>query len=231
MAEGEHQPGVPAAIETFIFDLDNTLYRADSNLFAQIESRMTEFIAHRLDVHPGEAYALQHFYFRTYGSTLNGLMICDGVDPEEFLSYVHDVDLSPLHPDPKMRPALQQLRGRRFIFTNGSRAHSERVLKQIQLDGLWDDIWDIHTVGFAPKPKPEAYQRIVAAGGFDPHRAAMFEDTARNLVPAKALGMTTVLVRTPSRWAIQGPQVDAGPPLHFDHEIDDLADFLQTMAA
>jgi putative hydrolase of the HAD superfamily len=216
-------------IETWIFDLDNTLYQADSNLFAQIESRMTEFIAHRLDVHPGEAYALQHFYFRTYGSTLNGLMICDHVDPEEFLSYVHDVDLSPLHPNPALRPALARLPGRRYIFTNGCRRHAQRVLEQIQLAELWDDIWDIRTLDFKPKPLPEAYTRVVEVGAFDPHAAAMFEDTARNLVPAYDLGMTTVLIRTGSRWSIQGPQVAATPRQTFHHEIDDLGDFLQTI--
>ena len=218
------------SIETWIFDLDNTLYHADSNLFAAIESRMTEFIAHRLDVHPGEAYTLQHFYFRTYGSSLRGLMECDHVDPEEFLSYVHNVDLSPLHPDPKLRTALMRLPGRRFIFTNGCRNHAARVLDQIGLAGLWDDIWDIRTLAYVPKPRPEAYQRIVEAGGFDPHRAAMFEDTARNLVPALDIGMTTVFIRSDSRWSLQGPETaTAAPRRHFHHEIDDLADFLQTI--
>lgn len=216
-------------IGTWIFDLDNTLYRADSNLFVQIESRMTEFIAHRLDVHPGEAYALQHFYYRTYGSTLNGLMECDHVDPEEFLSYIHDVDLTPLRPDPAMRPALMRLPGRRTIFTNGCKNHALRVLDRIGLSGLWDDIWDIRTFGFVPKPQPAAYERIVEAGGFDPHRAAMFEDTARNLVPALAMGMTTVFLHSDERWSIQGPAAGAPLKVHFHHVIDDLAKFLQTI--
>lgn len=216
-------------ISTWIFDLDNTLYHADSNLFAQIESRMTEFIAHRLDVHPGEAYTLQHFYYRSYGSSLRGLMECDHVDPEEFLSYVHNVDLSPLHPDPRMRPGLMRLPGRRYVFTNGCRNHAERVLKQIALDGLWDDIWDIRTIGFVPKPQAEAYAKIVDIGGFDPRAAAMFEDTARNLVPAHALGMTTVFIKNGSRWSLQGPETAATPRQAFTHEIDDLADFLQTI--
>jgi putative hydrolase of the HAD superfamily len=217
-------------VETWIFDLDNTLYHADSNLFAAIEARMTDFIARRLDIHPGEAYTLQHFYFRTYGSSLRGLMECDRVDPEEFLAYVHDVDLTPLHPDPKLRAALARLKGRRFIFTNGCRHHAARVLERIGLDGLWDDIWDIRTLGYVPKPRPEAYMRIIEAGHFVPAAAVMFEDTPRNLVPAYDLGMTTVLVRSDTRWSIQGPQTAAaGPGHHFHHEIDDLADFLQTI--
>jgi len=217
-------------IETWIFDLDNTLYHADSNLFAQIESRMTDFIARRLDIHPGEAYTLQHFYFRSYGSSLRGLMENDHVDPEEFLAYVHDIDLTPLHPNPALRAAIARLPGRRAIFTNGCRHHAQRVLDQIGLAGLWDDIWDIRTIGFVPKPQPQAYDRIVAAGRFDPHHAAMFEDTARNLVPAFALGMTTVFLRNGSRWSLQGPEVAPIPRQSFHHEIDDLGDFLQTIA-
>lgn len=226
-----HNPPGPdlSAITAWIFDLDNTLYHADSNLFGEIESRMTEFIAHRLDVHPGEAYALQHFYFRTYGSSLRGLMECDHVDPEEFLSYVHNIDLSPLHPDPRMRPAVERLPGKRFIFTNGCRKHANRVLEQIGLAGLWDDIWDIRTIGYEPKPRPIAYSRIVEAGQIDPKRAAMFEDTARNLVPAHALGMTTIFIKNGSRWSLQGPEVAATAHQNFSHEIDDLADFLQTI--
>src|SRR5512142_1026303 len=141
-------------IHTWVFDLDNTLYHADSNLFAQIESRMTEFIAHRLDVHPGEAYALQHLYYRSYGSTLSGLVQCDGVDPEEFLSYVHAIALSVLRPDPGLRPAINRLPGKRYVFTNGCRKHAGRVLKQVGLDGVWDDVWDIRTLGLVPKPQP-----------------------------------------------------------------------------
>jgi len=215
-------------IDTWIFDLDNTLYQADSNLFAQIEQRMTEFIAQRLDIHPGEAYTLQHMYYRSYGSTLTGLVECNGVDPEEFLAYVHDIDLSPLHPDPRLRPALARLPGRRYVFTNGCRHHAGRVLEQIGLAGVMDDIWDIRTIGWVPKPQPVAYSRIVEAGGFNPAAAAMFEDTARNLIPAFALGMTTVWLHG-SRWSLQGPEVAAVPHNHIHHEIDDLADFLQTI--
>jgi len=216
-------------IDTWIFDLDNTLYRADSNLFAQIESRMTEFIAHRLDVHPGEAYALQHLYYRSYGSTLSGLVQCDHVDPEEFLSYVHDIDLSPLHPEPKLRPAIMRLPGRRYIFTNGCRHHAQRVLDQIGLGGMWDGIWDIRTLNWVPKPQPEAYSRIVEAGRFNPHAAAMFEDMAHNLAPAYAIGMTTVLLHNGSRWSLQAPDMPRNAHVHVHHEIDDLADFLQTI--
>lgn len=216
-------------IDTWIFDLDNTLYHADSNLFAQIEQRMTAFIARELDVHPGEAYTLQHMYYRSYGSTLSGLQQCNGVDPEEFLDYVHDIDLTPLRPDPRLRPAIMALPGRRYIFTNGCRKHAGRVLAQIGLSGIWDDVWDLRTLGWVPKPQPEAYNRVVAAGSFRPGAAILFEDMARNLVPAYAMGMTTVLLRNGSRWSLQGPETAHISHDHVHHEIDDLADFLQTI--
>lgn len=216
-------------IDTWIFDLDNTLYHADSNLFAQIEQRMTAFIARELDVHPGEAYTLQHMYYRSYGSTLSGLQQINGVDPEEFLDYVHDIDLSPLYPDPRLRPAISALPGRRYIFTNGCRKHAGRVLNQIGLAGIWDDIWDLRTLDWVPKPQPEAYSRIIEAGGFDPRRAVLFEDIVRNLVPAHAMGMTTVLLRNGSRWSLQSPETAHIAHDHIHHEIDDLANFLQTI--
>jgi len=216
-------------INTWIFDLDNTLYRSETNLYVQIEARMTEFIARLLDVRLSEAFTLQHFYFRSYGSTLRGLMECDHVDPEEFLSYIHEIDLSPLRPEPRLRPALERLPGRRFVLTNSCRNYASRVLDQIGLNGIWDDIWDIRTLGFEPKPRPAAYQRIVEAGGFDPKAAAMIEDTPRNLVPAYRMGMTTVFLRTASQWSIKGPQVAATPRQNFHHTIDDLAQFLQTI--
>jgi putative hydrolase of the HAD superfamily len=216
-------------VDTWIFDLDNTLYHADSNLFAQIEQRMTEFIARLLDVHPGEAYALQHLYYRSYGSTLSGLIKCNDIDPEEFLDYVHDIDLSPLQPDPELRPAIARLPGRRYVFTNGCRKHAGRVLEQIGLAGVWDDVWDIRTLGWVPKPQPEAYSRIVEAGGFEPRTAAMFEDMAHNLIPAHAMGMTTVWIQNGSRWSLQGPETKHVSHVHIHHKIDDLADFLQTI--
>jgi len=216
-------------VDTWVFDLDNTLYRSDTNLFAQIEARMTEFIAKKLDVHPGEAYALQHLYYRSYGSTMSGLIQCNGVDPEEFLDYVHDIDLSVLRPEPKLHPAIARLPGRRCVFTNGCRKHVRRVLTQIGLSDVIDDVWDIRTTKYVPKPQPEAFRCIVEAGGFDPRKAAMFDDTARNLIPAFALGMITVWLHSGSRTAIQAPELSPASHNHIRYEIDDLADFLQTI--
>jgi putative hydrolase of the HAD superfamily len=216
-------------VDTWIFDLDNTLYRADSDLFAQIEARMTRYIAERLGHSTQEALELQHTYYRSYGSTLCGLIALDGVNPDHFLSYVHDVDLSVLVPDEVLNRAFDRLVGRRFVFTNGCRHHARRVLERIGLDKSFDDIWDIRTLEFVPKPQAKAYQTVIAAAGIAPKSAAMFEDMARNLMPAYALGMTTVWLNTGSPWADQGPQKPSIARRHIHHEIDDLAEFLHAI--
>lgn len=209
-------------IDTWIFDLDNTLYRADNAVFAQIEERMTLFIVEKLGRTLDEAASLRQRYYREYGSTLFGLMAFDAVDPEDFLAYVHDIDLSVLSPNLALNKAFERLDGRRFIFTNGCRHHARRVLDRIGLMKSFDEIWDIRSVGFLPKPKAEAYDAVVAAGAVAPRSAAMFEDLACNLLPAHALGMTTVWIRNGE--APQEPQV-----AHIHHEIDDLAEFLHAI--
>ena len=216
-------------IDTWIFDLDNTLYRADSEIFAQIDARMGEYIAQTMELSAGEARRLQKTYYESYGSSLSGLMAVHGIDPEAFLLYVHDIDLSVLVPDEKLNLAIKALPGRRFIFTNGCHHHAGRVLERIGLANAFDDIWDIRTLEFTPKPQPLAYQRICAHAGFDPHHAVMFEDMARNLMEAHAMGMTTVWINNGSPWSHQGPQYPLVVRQHIHHEIDDLADFLHAI--
>ncbi len=216
-------------IDTWIFDLDNTLYAADSEIFAQIDARMGEYIARTMELPAGEARRLQKTYYESYGSSLSGLIAIHGVDPEAFLRYVHDIDLSALVPDEKLNLAIKALPGRHFVFTNGCRHHAGRVLERIGLAKAFDGIWDIRTLGFAPKPQPLAYQRIVAAAGFDTHRAAMFEDMATNLMQAHAMGMTTVWINNGSPWSHQGPQYPLAGRGHIHHEIDDLAEFLHAI--
>jgi putative hydrolase of the HAD superfamily len=152
-----------------------------------------------------------------------------GIDPETFLSDVHDIDLSQLEPDLRLNGAIARLPGRRFVFTNGCRNHAERVLERIGLDRLMDDIWDIRTIAFQPKPDRAAYERVVADGAIVASRAAMFEDVARNLVPARALGMTTVWINNGSVWSKQGPEHPVAEPHHIDHETGDLSAFLTTI--
>ena len=216
-------------VDAWIFDLDNTLYRADSDLFALIDARMSAYVARLLDVTPGEARKIQKDYYRDYGTTLSGLIRVHGIDPEAFLSDVHDIDLSQLDPDPGLNDAIARLPGRRFVFTNGCRNYAQRVLERVGLDRVIDGIWDIRTIAFQPKPDRAAYESVIANAGITPRRAAMFEDVARNLVPAHALGMTTVWINNGSVWSKQGPEHPKAEPRHIDHEITDLSAFLSTI--
>lgn len=215
-------------IGTWIFDLDNTLYPAASDLFAQIEERMTVFLMRELKLDEDAAKALRRKYYSAYGSTLSGLVAHHTIDPEAFLSYVHDIDLSVLKPDPALAEAIARLPGKRYVFTNGCRNHADRVLAKTGLTGLMDGIWDIRSMDFKPKPQPEAYARIVAETGIDPKTAVLFEDMAVNLAPAHALGMTTVLLSNGSIWSDQAPGTIVTHS-HIHHTIDDLGNFLQTI--
>ena len=216
-------------VDTWLFDLDNTLYRADSNLFSQIDERMTSFISEHLNLSIEQARRLQHSYYTEYGTTLGGLTAFHGIDPEAFLAYVHDIDLSVLAPDTGLNNAMARLPGRRFVFTNGCRHYAARVLERIGLSKVIDDIWDIRALAFTPKPYAAAYRRLVAKAGITPQGAAMFEDMARNLVAAHALGMTTVWLNNGSPWSHQGPQFPMVASSHIHHQTHDLADFLQAI--
>jgi putative hydrolase of the HAD superfamily len=230
------QPSTPADagpdfrhVDVWIFDLDNTLYPAASDLFAQIDARMTAYVQDLLGIGAADARALQKAYYRNHGTTLNGLMRLHGVDPDEFLAFVHDIDLRALAPDPELQAAITRLPGRRFIFTNGCRHHAARVLAQLALEALFDDVWDIRTVSYRPKPDPAGYRAVLEDNRIGPARAAMFEDAARNLVPAHALGLTTVWLKNGSVWSKQGPEHPVAEARHIHYEIDDLAQFLQTI--
>jgi len=215
-------------VRSWIFDLDNTLYRADNGIFAQIEARMTDYVMAFLKLEREEAYARQKDLYRRYGTTLNGLMKEHCAEPEAYLRYVHDIDLSSLMPDAGLAQAIARLPGRRFVFTNGCRDHAARILDRLDMTGLFDEIWDIRSMDFAPKPEPRAYASVVEASGVSAASAAMFDDLARNLVPARAMGMTTVWLRTDAPWGKHGPLMDvAGSDI--DHETDNLTQFLHSI--
>jgi putative hydrolase of the HAD superfamily len=216
-------------IEAWIFDLDNTLYRADSDLFAQIDARMADFVGRLLNVPPSEAKRIQKDYYRDHGTTLNGLIKRHAVDPEDFLGFVHDIDLSVLTPDPALNDAIARLPGKRFVFTNGCRNYAQRVLDRVGLDASIDDLWDIRTVAFSPKPEMAAYKTVLDRARVAPERCAMFEDVARNLAPAHDLGMTTVWLNNGSVWSKQGPEYPVAQSHHIDYEITDLNAFLRSI--
>jgi len=215
-------------VRNWIFDLDNTLYRADNGIFAQIETRMTDYVMAFLKLPRDEAYARQKELYRRYGTTLNGLMREHGAEPDAYLQYVHDIDLSDLGPDQALATAIAKLPGRRFVFTNGCRDHAARILDRLEMTGLFDAVWDIRSMAFAPKPQAGAYTSVTEAAGVTCGQAAMFDDIARNLVPARALGMTTVWLKTDSPWGKQGPLMDVRES-DIDHETDDLTRFLNTI--
>lgn len=214
-------------MESWIFDLDNTLYPASSDLFAQIDARMAAYVARLLDMPLDEARKLQKDYYRDHGTTLNGLIKLHGADPEPYLEDVHDIDLSVLTPDPALNDAIAALPGRKFVFTNGCRNYAVRVLERLGLSALAGDLWDIRTTGFAPKPERAAYDAVLAKAQVAPERAAMFEDLARNLVAAHELGMTTVWLDNGSEWSRQGPKHPVAEAAHIDYRTDDLAQFLK----
>jgi len=216
-----------SALEYWVFDLDNTLYPASCSLFPQIDVRMRQFIAEALKLPLDEAFALQKRYYHQYGTTLRGLMLSHGIEPGEFLAYVHDIDCSVLEPAPELVAAVAALPGRRIIFTNGSERHAQNVLAHLGMDHLFDGIFDIRAADYIPKPNAESYAMMLKRHDIDPRRAAMFEDIPRNLLPASQAGMTTVWVREGghSHWSgTEGTDEDC--MTYVDHVTDDLARWL-----
>jgi putative hydrolase of the HAD superfamily len=215
-----------AAIETWVFDLDNTLYPASCNLFDQIHRRMGEFIANLLGVDLDEAKRLQKIYFHEHGTTLRGLMNVHDIDPVEFLDHVHRIDLAPVPQDAALGAALAALPGRKLVFTNGTVRHAENILGHLGIAGHFSGLFDIAACGYVPKPDPAGYDALVRRFAIVPRRAAMVEDMARNLAPAAALGMTTVWLRGTIDWALEGAEAD-----YVHHVADRLAPFLAAIAA
>ncbi len=207
-------------IEAWIFDLDNTLYPAHSSLFPQIDARMGLYIQRLLNVDPQEAHRIQKGLFHSHGMTLPGLMALYGVDPNDFLQAVHDVDLEVIRPHPELGDLISRLPGRKFVFTNADAPYAERVLERLGLTHAFDALHDIHALGYVPKPQPPAYHHMCTTHGIDPARALFVEDMARNLGPAKAIGMTTVWIDNGSE---QGPETGLD---HIDFRVTDLAAFL-----
>jgi putative hydrolase of the HAD superfamily len=208
-------------IETWIFDLDNTLCPASCRLFDQIHARMTDFIAGRLGISPELALTVQKTYFHEHGTTMRGLMTVNRIDPEEFLAYVHEVDLACVPPDPILVDALTRLPGRKIVHTNGSQRHAERLLDHLGIAGSFCGVVDIAAAGYDPKPALAGYHELLRRHDVSPGTALMVEDMARNLVPAAALGMTTVWVRNLADWAADGCNGD-----HIHHIVDNLGPFL-----
>ncbi|WP_293881750.1 pyrimidine 5'-nucleotidase [Sphingomonas sp.] len=210
-----------AHIDCWIFDLDNTLYPARTDLFTLIDARMTEFIVRLVGVDTVEARRMQKSYFHEHGTTLAGLMAAHGTDPHEFLAFAHDIELDRVAHDAALVESIARLPGRKMVFTNGDTPYAQRVLDRLGLGGSFEAIHDIHAMGLVPKPAPSAYAGMCARWGIDPTRALFAEDMVRNLKPAKAIGMTTL-------WIDNGSEQAGGEscPSFVDIRTDDLGRWL-----
>lgn len=181
-------------ISTWIFDLDNTLYSADSGIFQQVHTLMGKFVSAHLNIDIKKAKELQRKYYRQHGTTLRGLMDNHNVDPDHFLSEVHQLDYSIVGPNFKLNRELKKLTGRKIIFTNANRQHTEDILNRLELTNLFDEIFDIKTANYIPKPESSPYEQIISEFNIDPITTIMFDDIAKNLVPAKNVGFASVWI-------------------------------------
>src|SRR6059058_4364452 len=222
-----------AHIDTWVFDLDNTLYPHHVNLWQQVDARITEFVCNWLNLTPAEARKIQKDYYQRFGTTMRGMMTLHGVRADDYLAYVHKIDHSPLEPNPAMGAAIAKLPGRKLILTNGSTDHAGGVLERLGIGAHFEAVFDIIAAELEPKPAPQTYRRFLDLHGVDPKSSAMFEDLARNLVITHQLGMTTVLVVPDGTknvvredWELEGRGAE-----HVDHVTDDLTGFLQGLGA
>jgi len=221
-------------VTTWVFDLDNTLYPPDSGIWPKIDERITLFLVELFGIDGQSARALHKHYYSRHGTTLCGLAQEHTDLTERFLEFVHDIDRSVLEPDPLLAREIERLPGRKLIFTNGSRSHAILTARQLGLDGLFEEVFDIVAAELTPKPAEGAYDLFCERCGVDPRAAAMFEDVARNLAAPKARGMTTTLVttkagRTDHREALDRAIPDTADVVDF--VTDDLSEFLARLNA
>jgi putative hydrolase of the HAD superfamily len=226
-------PRAFAHIDTWVFDLDNTLYPHHVNLWQQVDARIGEFVGAWLKVSPQEARRIQKDYYRRYGTTMRGMMTEHGVRADDYLAYVHRIDHSPLEPNPEMGAAIAGLAGRKLILTNGSTDHAAAVLARLGIGAHFEAVFDIIAAEFEPKPASQTYQKFLGLHQVDPARSAMFEDLARNLVIPHRLGMTTVLVVPDGTKAVvrEDWELEGRDACHVDYVTDDLTGFLQGLSA
>ena len=211
-------------INTWVFDLDNTLYDVGSNLFAKVSKRMTMFIEKEFDLDEPSARGLQKTMFRKYGTTMRGLMVEHSMDPIEFLHFVHDIDVTDLNSDPELYGLLKKLPGRCVIFTNGSVPHAQRITQQLGIDSIFEGVFDIVAANFLPKPAREPYQEMIKKFNIEPETAIMVDDMAKNLRPASDLGMKTVWLSHDKEWSSEDFSTK-----HIDLEIKDLKTWLASI--
>jgi putative hydrolase of the HAD superfamily len=213
-------------VDSWIFDLDHTLYVMDAADHRLVEERICLFVQKYFDIARDPAWDMQKRYLREYGSTLGGLVVNHGVDGDAYHDFVNDIDALALKPDRALRAGLSRLPGRRFVFTNNCGRFAQTVLERIGIEDLFSGIVDARAMNFIPKPRPGAYRALLERCAVTPSRSALFDDSARNLVPARALGMTTIWFnngRGQSHWTIDDAE------FHIDHQTSDLVAFLHSI--
>ncbi|MBS0521519.1 MAG: pyrimidine 5'-nucleotidase [Proteobacteria bacterium] len=221
MAPSDRDPDV------WLFDVDNTLYPAGCNLFSQIDVRINRYIAERLGLPLDEARVIQKQYWREHGTSMRGMMTLHGVDPRHFLDYVHDIDYSPIKPNPGLNESLAALPGRKIVFTAGDVPHATNVMERLGVAHHFEAIFDIVAGDYWPKPHQAIYDKLVAKHGIDPRRAAFADDISANLKPAHDMGMRTVWIRTEE----SVKRAADGNLDHVHHQTDDLATWLSDWVA
>ena len=209
-------------IKYWIFDLDNTLYSGKTKVFEQVDKKMSKYISNKLNVTIEDAKKIQKNYFHEYNTTLNGMIKNHNVDPNEFLEFVHDIDINFLNKDIKLSEELKKLNGKKIIFTNGSRKHAINVTQKIGIDQYFDDVFDIVDSKFIPKPAMEPYKKLVEKHKIDPNLCAFVEDIARNLKPAYEMGMKTVWIENDEPWAKKFSDSE-----FVNYKTNDLTEFLK----
>ena len=209
------------SIKYWIFDLDNTLYSGKTKVFEQVEKRMSKYISQKLNVSVLEAKKIQKNYFHEYNTTLNGMIKNHEIDPDEFLEFVHDINIDFLQKDLKLAEEIEKLEGKKIIFTNGSRKHAINVTKKIGIDQYFDDIFDIVDSNFVPKPAMEPYKKLVEKHKIDPKLCVFVEDIARNLKPAYEMGMKTIWIENDEPWACKFSDSD-----FINYKTNNLSEFL-----
>ena len=213
-------------IDTWIFDLDNTLYSADSGIFQQVHKLMGKFIVEHLNVNINEAKNIQRKYYKKHGTTLRGLMDNHGIDPDSFLEEVHKLDYSIVSPNLKLAKNLENLNGKKFIFTNANKKHADIILDKLKITNLFEGIFDIKMANYIPKPEIQTYEKLIETYNINPNKTIMFDDIAKNLVPASKKGFTTV-------WIDVGHENFsddiASSKKYLDHQTKDLSNWLSNI--
>ena len=192
----------PQEVETWIFDLDNTLYPVTKRLLALIDQQMGGFVANYLQISREEAHKVQKSYFKKYGLTLRGLMLNDGLDPAKYFEEMTPMDLNEVSPNPILVDTITKLRGRKIIYTNASARHAKLVLQRIGFNpNDFEAIFYIQAANYIPKPAMESYQLLCKQYSIEPKKAAMVDDIVQNLLPASKMGMLTIWKKSSAEWA------------------------------